>query len=1055
MSEVFRFDWDAPFVPQAQALRKLLREGQIDPEVAEEEFCFMELAADPHDRREAGEVALTRLRIDDAIGKTAFLAEVEGAKSLHLALRDPGAEVMIHKAVRPDAPEGSYQVTRFGRVGNETLPFGHHYKPTIAEAVEEVWTEHRKPIRVIGRTNPSAIRGMEQHLADEEEWIFPLLPTSLAAHLAGEHAKIREGFRTGRIPYALLEHHATFEDEVFPQYVSLDQAESFRRDHDAYRQAVAEGRPIKPNPPTERWEELVTDPDYVYRLIGPGKARDEVGRVLRSGAVPPLEFQGAGGSASVFCDSTNRAFKVAHHLESVELLADEVAWLRAAKAHPKTAHLVPRVFAWLPREVVIVRECVRGETGRWSSPWQEWHEQLNVPGWTRPEGGERQWVQTPTGPVLIDGGHALRRGEVLARHVEALLDAGPVTKAEDGVRVGPYQEKSRDLAWAVYTDWKTGHLSGWRAEPLLARLRAAGDTSEFSDPSKWHRRNPPRAKAAMRRVRKTVGRGQECYPAAEVVYHAGGGRGAGLTPMQQRHEGESHWWVRGPEGEVLDPAAAQFRKPVPYQRGRGRGFLTSRPSRRARELAKRAGVKLRNPDDQRGLFESPLDRAWVEEEYPGRWVMVGTESEEDQAEVARYVTYEASQDELREWASGQVGRDVRRVFPTNPDSFTGEAALGFLYFDYGITLARTDPRTALEHGALSRDQIRGYVEEWHEHYPGTSHVYYFGFAIYNGPPSRDNENLIGVALIGRPAPHTDAQAREGLGPKVANVVKVAIDRELPRQITYEAVGKVYDAAAQEAHRLGFDFLETYTLFSESGQSLRYANWAAPGISRTQSRWRKTGTARARKSGRRGESRASDEPKWRWWKRLSDRWPFPAKPKLGNPDWSDRARARAEEDPEAAHRQAILLKHRMGELDEGSPDLLEAIAARGLDFDRAHEQGTYLPSAAAILHRLVSVYTRELESVADSVSLTIGGAIWRAPIWAGASFVQWGVYNVGRGRARVARARAEALVARFPGKYEVSIGYDTSVVLIADPDRFFAAAEYVHRNYVQIIAELRA
>ena len=106
--------------------------------------------------------------------------------------------------------------------------------------------------------------------------------------------------------------------------------------------------------------------------------------------------------------------------------------------------------------------------------------------------------------------------------------------------------------------------------------------------------NPPKARVVLKKVRRTVGKARACYPAAEVVYHAGGGRRAGLTPVQQKHEGVSHWWVRGPKGEVLDPASAQFRRPVPYERGRGRGFLTAKPSRRARALAKDAGVRM-NP----------------------------------------------------------------------------------------------------------------------------------------------------------------------------------------------------------------------------------------------------------------------------------------------------------------------------------------------------------------------------------------------------------------------------------------------------------------------------
>lgn len=41
-----------------------------------------------------------------------------------------------------------------------------------------------------------------------------------------------------------------------------------------------------------------------------------------------------------------------------------------------------------------------------------------------------------------------------------------------------------------------------------------------------------------------------------------------------------HKWAR----LVLDPTASQFATPPPYLEGRGRGFLTRYPSRRARQL---------------------------------------------------------------------------------------------------------------------------------------------------------------------------------------------------------------------------------------------------------------------------------------------------------------------------------------------------------------------------------------------------------------------------------------------------------------------------------------
>ena len=77
-----------------------------------------------------------------------------------------------------------------------------------------------------------------------------------------------------------------------------------------------------------------------------------------------------------------------------------------------------------------------------------------------------------------------------------------------------------------------------------------------------------------------------CYVACEALFHLLGGKEAGLTPAQIRHEGESHWFLRTPTG-VLDPTADQFDTPVPYPSGTGKGFLTKEPSRRAVEVIRR------------------------------------------------------------------------------------------------------------------------------------------------------------------------------------------------------------------------------------------------------------------------------------------------------------------------------------------------------------------------------------------------------------------------------------------------------------------------------------
>lgn len=97
-----------------------------------------------------------------------------------------------------------------------------------------------------------------------------------------------------------------------------------------------------------------------------------------------------------------------------------------------------------------------------------------------------------------------------------------------------------------------------------------------------------------------------CYVAAEAAYHALGGEAAGLKVMHVNHEGAPHWYlvdltrreVKSPRGAacrierpvVIDPTADQFGTPVPYAKGKGKGFLTLQPSKRAQALLAAAGL---------------------------------------------------------------------------------------------------------------------------------------------------------------------------------------------------------------------------------------------------------------------------------------------------------------------------------------------------------------------------------------------------------------------------------------------------------------------------------
>jgi len=84
-----------------------------------------------------------------------------------------------------------------------------------------------------------------------------------------------------------------------------------------------------------------------------------------------------------------------------------------------------------------------------------------------------------------------------------------------------------------------------------------------------------------------------CYVASEAYYHLKGGKAAGLYAVNLKHEGASHWWIED-NGKVVDLTAVQFSTPVPYDKGRRRGFLTKRPSKRAQKVIDRVLERLKN-----------------------------------------------------------------------------------------------------------------------------------------------------------------------------------------------------------------------------------------------------------------------------------------------------------------------------------------------------------------------------------------------------------------------------------------------------------------------------
>jgi hypothetical protein len=110
------------------------------------------------------------------------------------------------------------------------------------------------------------------------------------------------------------------------------------------------------------------------------------------------------------------------------------------------------------------------------------------------------------------------------------------------------------------------------ARPLVARVRAA--------------LRPGDRLARYAGEHRMAG---HCYVASEALYHLLGGCSAGWRPVSARVGEVVHWWLEHADGSVLDPMADQFVGPINRAVGRGRGFLTRDPSRRAAAVMGRLG----------------------------------------------------------------------------------------------------------------------------------------------------------------------------------------------------------------------------------------------------------------------------------------------------------------------------------------------------------------------------------------------------------------------------------------------------------------------------------
>jgi hypothetical protein len=215
----------------------------------------------------------------------------------------------------------------------------------------------------------------------------------------------------------------------------------------------------------------ITNRDEIpRRTLGTlGAELDEAAsRAIAAGAVGGLEFQGAGATGIVFCDQRGTAYKVARHGRE-DSIVEEAEWLTKAAQVPGVREHVARGTRYDKKHHVLIRECVRGESGtsRQTSKLFGLHQNIRKGmrpyGWLSPEFKEDSYVLARgRGPVLIDASSAVRVGGELVRYAQDVL-----------AERRPQTERLEDIAWAVRSE-RGSTIPTAVADKLLAKLRARG-----------------------------------------------------------------------------------------------------------------------------------------------------------------------------------------------------------------------------------------------------------------------------------------------------------------------------------------------------------------------------------------------------------------------------------------------------------------------------------------------------------------------------------------------------------------------------------------------------
>lgn len=112
---------------------------------------------------------------------------------------------------------------------------------------------------------------------------------------------------------------------------------------------------------------------------------------------------------------------------------------------------------------------------------------------------------------------------------------------------------------------------------------------------------------------------------------------------------------------------------------------------------------------------------------------------------------------------------------------------------------------------LELREANEFINRFHRHHaPVVGHRFSIGATTPTGL-------LVGVCVVGRPVARLAGSPRD-----VAEVTRLATDG------TYNACSMLYSAAARACKAIGFRRIQTYTLPSEGGASLRASGWICEG-----------------------------------------------------------------------------------------------------------------------------------------------------------------------------------------------------------------------------------